>query len=69
MDEILTLLKDNKEWLFSGVGVVIVAGIWRFFFKKRQAELTQTIQAGERSTNVQSGRDAHINLDKRVNKK
>jgi hypothetical protein len=69
LDEILTLLKDNKEWLFSGVGVVIVAGICRFFFKKRQAELTQTIQAGERSTSVQSGRDTHINLDKRVNKK
>lgn len=66
---ILNFLTDNKEWLFSGAGVVFVAGIWRIFFKKRQAESNQTIQAGEGSTNVQSGRDAHINIDKRVKKK
>jgi hypothetical protein len=66
---ILTFITDNKEWLFSGAGVVFIAGIWRIFFKKRQAELNQTIQAGEGSTNVQSGRDVHVNIDKRVKKK
>ncbi len=69
LDVITTFLTNNKEWLFSGAGVFIIAGICqilRIFFnpgKNRQAESTQTIQAGEGSTIVQSGRDIIINID------
>ncbi|GHA12580.1 hypothetical protein GCM10008090_23120 [Arenicella chitinivorans] len=54
----------NKEWLFSGVGVVVLACIGRFFFNKRSASLTQTIKSGNSSSNVQVGRDVNIGMKK-----
>ena len=62
MDVITTFLINNKEWLFSGAGIVFITLIYHIIFKKRQAEPTQTTQAGERSTIVQSGRDVIINI-------
>ncbi|WP_020538821.1 hypothetical protein [Lewinella cohaerens] len=34
MENILNFLSENKEWLFSGIGVFVIAGIVNFFFKK-----------------------------------
>lgn len=67
MDVIVTFLIDNKEWLFSGVGIVVITLICQFFFKKRQAAATQSIQAGDGSTNIQSGGDVKVTIDKRTN--
>lgn len=67
MDVIITFIIDNKEWLFSGVGIVVITLICRFFFKKRQAAPAQSIQSGDGSTNIQSGGDVSINIDKRTN--
>ncbi len=69
MSEIITYLCGNKEWLFSGAGLVGIAWLFRIIFNKRQAASSQTIQAGNESTNVQGGRDVHINIDKQVKKK
>lgn len=49
----------NKEWLFSGIGVVVVSWVGGIF-KKTKASSTQTIRAGNNSTNVQAGSDVSI---------
>jgi len=54
---------DNAQWIFSGIGVALVAGAVRFFFgwrAKHQARnqsdaITQNISAGHASTNIQTG--------------
>lgn len=62
MNEVIDWFVSNKEWLFSGVGVVIVIGIWRAISKGRQSSLSQSIQAGKNSTNVQAGHDANVQV-------
>lgn len=68
LDVIMTFLAENKEWLFSGIGIAVITLIGRFFFKKRQATSTQSIRAGDGSTNIQSGGDVKITIDKRTNR-
>ncbi|MGD6964442.1 hypothetical protein ACQCVB_19755 [Fictibacillus phosphorivorans] len=60
--EFIQKVLDNKEWLFSGVGVVIITGIvgWAFNFKKSKP--TQSIKSGKNSTNYQSGNNLTVNL-------
>ena len=67
MDVIITFLIDHKEWLFSGVGIVTITSIFRMIFRKKHTESNQKIQAGNGSTNIQSGGDVSINIDKRTN--
>jgi len=50
----------NKEWLFSGIGAVLVTWIVQFIVKRKQATSAQTIRSGKGSTNIQSGRDTNI---------
>ena len=52
---------ENKEWLFSGLAIAVVAGLWRLFGSKREGP-TQKQHGGAGSTNVQAGRDANIGL-------
>lgn len=50
---------DNKEWLFSGVGIfIITVGISIFTNKKR--EIKQTQKSGSNSKNYQSVGDINI---------
>ena len=67
MEEFVTWVIDNKQWLFSGAGLVIVAWMGRLIFKKRYASSTQTIRSGDTSTNVQAGRDVSIGTKKKGN--
>lgn len=64
MEDFIAWVIDNKEWLFSGVGVAIIIGIVGLIFKKTYASSTQTIRSGERSTNIQVGRDVSITAKK-----
>lgn len=32
----MSLLKDHIEWIFSGIGVAVLGGLWRFFKKGRE---------------------------------
>jgi hypothetical protein len=36
--KMLNLLNENKEWLFSGVGLAVVAGIYKLFFNSTDKE-------------------------------
>ena len=44
---------DNKEWIFSGIGVAVILGIIRFFLNQKKR--CQNIKAGDHSTNIQTG--------------
>jgi hypothetical protein len=56
----LQFLDANKEWLFSGLGVSALGGLWLLMQRKRGAEasdnITQTQRGGDNSTNIQVGR-------------
>ncbi|HOX41619.1 MAG TPA: hypothetical protein PK263_05525 [bacterium] len=60
MDSLLRLVFDNKEWLFSGVGLVLVSWIGRIIYKRRQATSSQKIHSGSNSVNIQAGHDIKI---------
>jgi hypothetical protein len=54
-------LVDNRTWVFDGFGVAIAAGLIGMFWKRRKRDgAGQTIRTGDRSVNVQAGRDAGI---------
>ena len=61
MNALITWIIANKEWLFSGVGVLVISLIVHIIYKYRQPEITQNIQSGDSSINIQSGRDININ--------
>jgi hypothetical protein len=67
LEEFVAWVIDNKQWLFSGVGLVVVAWVGRLIFKKRYASSTQTIRSADSSTNVQAGRDVNIGTKKKGN--
>lgn len=60
LEELIKLLDENKEWLFSGAGFVVVGWIGRLLYKRHQAKSSQTIRSGDGSWNVQAGRDINI---------
>lgn len=67
MENFVAWVIDNKEWLFSGVGLVVVAWVGRLIFKKTCTSSTQTIRSGDSSTNIQAGRDIHIGIKEKRN--
>ncbi|WP_341936873.1 hypothetical protein [Marinimicrobium sp. C2-29] len=67
MEEFVDWIIYNKQWLFSGAGLMVLAWIGRIVFKKKYASSTQTIRSGDRSTNVQAGRDVSIGREKTEN--
>jgi hypothetical protein len=65
MSDMINLLNTNKEWLFSGIGVVILGLIIRSIFhrlhKKNNVKSKQTQNTGDNCTNFQSGGNLTIN--------
>ena len=55
---------DNKEWIFSGVGITTVVAVAGFFVRKKSG-INQSIKSGSNSTNIQAGQDIHINNDRK----
>lgn len=54
---------ENKEWLFSGIGVTILVAIAGLFIRnKRDGKNVQTIKSGDNSTNIQGGEKVNINI-------
>ncbi|MCM3363000.1 hypothetical protein [Niallia sp. MER TA 168] len=54
---------ENKEWLFSGIGLTTISFIVGLFLKKKNRKTKdnqQVINSGNNSTNIQSGRDVHV---------
>lgn len=50
---------NNKEWIFSGVGVFILSIVLGFVFKNRSA-LKQNQRSGSNSKNYQAAGDIKI---------
>ena len=51
-------LIDNKEWLFSGIGVFIISIILLFFKRrKKRKKIIMRQKSGQNSTNIQIGGD------------
>jgi len=67
LDAMLTWAIENKEWLFSGGGFVLISWLGRILFKRMQDSSAQTIRSGDSSTNIQAGRDIHIGINKKRN--
>ncbi|MCO1669984.1 hypothetical protein FA459_10915 [Pseudomonas aeruginosa] len=57
----LNYLIENKEWLFSGIGVAAIS--WFFLKFKSSASMKQ--KSGNNSTNIQIGGDLKIKESKR----
>ncbi len=51
-------LDANKEWVFSGVGVVIAAAVIKLFF--RSPRLNQAQNSGNDSKNFMAGHDMKV---------
>lgn len=50
---------NNKEWIFSGIGLFIISLAINFFAKKKKAKQIQ--KGGKGSKNYQAGGDININ--------
>lgn len=49
---------DNMDWIFSGIGIFILAYLIKFFKKKNDVKKTSIKQrSGSGSTNIQIGGD------------
>jgi hypothetical protein len=62
-DGIMDWIIQNKDWLFSGIGVTIIVGLIGIFIKskfKDGSNKKQIIKSGDHSTNIQGGRDVNI---------
>lgn len=59
MDNLIEMIKNNKEWIFSGIGVAIFSTIIGFFLNKSSSSVKNKI--GNKSYgNIQTGRDCNI---------
>ena len=57
---LLDWILENKEWLFSGVGVLFVTVVFRFFRKKQTRSGSQQQQTKIKSRNLRAGGDINI---------
>lgn len=49
---------DNKEWIFSGIGVFVLSVFLTIFAKKNNnRSINMKQKSGKNSTNIQIGRD------------
>ncbi|MFF2853500.1 hypothetical protein [Peribacillus sp. NPDC058002] len=71
----MSWINDNKDWIFSGVGVVLGSGLLGLIFRnikiKNQEKNTpnQSIKSGNDSNNIQGGNDVKVTIgDKNVRK-
>lgn len=56
-------IMQNKDWIFSGIGVMLLGGIWGLFRKRKHDRgLTQNIKTGDFSNNIQSGKEINLTI-------
>lgn len=60
-------LIENKDWVFSGAGVAIIAWILNVLCEKSHRRVTQKQQSGNDSVNIQAGGNVSILLEKDEN--
>lgn len=49
----------NVEWVFSGIGVLVISVIGGMFFKKEKNP-KQNINSGDNSTNIQGSKNVNV---------
>ena len=64
MESLFNWTIDNREWLFSGAGLAILAWIGRLILSKTHASSPKTIHSGDNSTNIQASRDVSLTIKK-----
>lgn len=70
MADITNYIINNKEWIFSGIGVFFLTLLVGLLFRQGTAKSSQNIKAGDNSTNIQVGGDMNSGTQqKRDNKK
>jgi len=57
MEKILNYIWNNKEWIFSGIGVAVVTTVFLLWRSKKSYSVTQKQKGGHGSVNIQIGRD------------
>lgn len=55
----LKWILNNKDWIFSGIGVSVIAGLMAWV-ARRKNKPTQKQSSGSGSVNIQAGRDIDI---------
>jgi hypothetical protein len=69
----LQWLIDNKEWVFSGIGIPICVWIITLIVKKKNAPKIpvsgQSQTSGNHSTNIQGGNDVTVSMGEKNAKK
>lgn len=72
MENILAWIGSNKEWLFSGIGVLIVSTVITLFIRHGKSS-KQIQKSGSNSVNIQVGHNLNISSkdtdDERIQKK
>lgn len=59
---------NNKEWIFSGVGIFIITFILKTFIKRKRINIDKQIQkSGDNSINYQSKGDINVNINQTQN--
>jgi hypothetical protein len=67
INNILNWIVQNKEWIFSGIGVAVITGFISILSKNKGTSSKQTIRSGGGSNNLQAGRDIrNIEMTKKV---
>lgn len=57
----VTWLFENREWVFSGIGILSITTIFGFLKKKsNNKQHQQSIKSGKNSTNIQNSRDVRV---------
>lgn len=65
LKEIIKWIVNNKEWLFSGLGIIILGGVVKKFFFKNEPTLIHKQNVSENGMAVQAGRDVIIGIDEK----
>lgn len=57
----LQWIVDNKEWLFSGVGITFIGAVIGSR-RIKQKSLKQSQSSGKNSTNIQAGKNVNVTI-------
>lgn len=69
MENFFNWISENKAWLFEGLGVVIILGVIRYFWKKNGIAQSNppVSMTAKGDGNIQAGRDVNIHKDEKKN--
>lgn len=62
--DFISWLYDNMQWVFSGIGIAVI-GFIGWIFKRNNSTIKQNQVSGNKSTNIQVGRDLSLSVDKK----